>query len=421
MAIHRRTPVALLSTLVALVWSVPCSALTKLACVGDSLTSGYGLQADEAYPAVLQELLGTDAYQVGNFGVSGTTVTKSGNMPYWDTAEYQSGAEFAPNIVVLMLGTNDAKPDNWVNEADFDGDYTALVQYYRATGATVYLGLAPQVYEPGAYDISPEIYNTEVTAHIRQLATDLDAPLIDLFTALAGQQALFPDNVHPNAEGAQLMAQAVHDAVLQAQPSGSVEPGAGGRANAPSPNATASGGNGGTPNPNPNPGVDPSTDPSADPSADPSTEPSADPSTATGGAGGGAAAPMASASGLATSAAPAPSPGAGGNGAASVNPSMQGPGESQVLGPALAAPATNPAGTLVMQASPSSTAPASAGPPSAANPTANGQTEGDSNCGLSASPERSDTTLAALGALGLALTTRRRRSSLEVARQRLER
>src|SRR5262245_47466097 len=61
----------------------------NVACVGDSITAGSGLPSPstQAYPAVLGTLLGTD-YTVENFGVSGTTMLKNGDFPYWDTPRY---------------------------------------------------------------------------------------------------------------------------------------------------------------------------------------------------------------------------------------------------------------------------------------------------------------------------------------------
>jgi len=60
------------------------STPVKIACVGDSITEGSGLTspATQSYPARLQRLLGTN-YNVRNFGVSGRTLLKQGDFPYW--------------------------------------------------------------------------------------------------------------------------------------------------------------------------------------------------------------------------------------------------------------------------------------------------------------------------------------------------
>ena len=99
----------------------------RLACLGDSITRGDG--AHEAgrgshapfkkgivgrgnYPAALQALLGSEDWLVGNFGVSGRTAMPTGDA-YAATREFQSLRCFAPELAVLMLGTNDAKPVHW--------------------------------------------------------------------------------------------------------------------------------------------------------------------------------------------------------------------------------------------------------------------------------------------------------------------
>ena len=92
----------------------------RLACVGDSITYGSGLSEREvnSYPAVLQKLLG-EGYDVKNFGVSGATLLKSGDKPYWKQSEFKSATAFNPNIVVIKLGTNDTKPQNWSHKEEF--------------------------------------------------------------------------------------------------------------------------------------------------------------------------------------------------------------------------------------------------------------------------------------------------------------
>lgn len=83
----------------------------RLACVGDSITQGDGLAADDSYPSQLQALLGEE-WKVGNFGVSGRTLLKKGDHPYWTESAYQKALEFEPDVVIIMLGTNDTKEHN---------------------------------------------------------------------------------------------------------------------------------------------------------------------------------------------------------------------------------------------------------------------------------------------------------------------
>jgi acyl-CoA thioesterase-1 len=224
--------------LAALSWTRPVDA-AKIACVGDSITYGYGLDnaSTESYPAVLQTLVGA-VHTVQNFGVSGATLLKSGDKPYWNEAAFTSSDGFGPDVVVIMLGTNDAKPQNWSHKAEFPGDYQGLIDHYRELGALVYVVAPPPVYDPGAFDIPPDVVDDEVVPLVRQIATEANAPLIDVFQALSGKASNFPDTVHPDAAGARLIAQTV-DAALE-------EHGLGGAAATGGAGGTATGGAGGT-------------------------------------------------------------------------------------------------------------------------------------------------------------------------------
>src|SRR3954454_24795429 len=124
---HRVLLVAL-----ALLVSVGAAPL-KVACVGDSITEGSGLgnPAVEAYPPRLQRLLGTN-YVVTNFGVSGRTLLKKGDFPYWKELAFTNSLKSNPNIVIIQLGTNDGKPYNWVYGTNYVSDYKELIALYQA-------------------------------------------------------------------------------------------------------------------------------------------------------------------------------------------------------------------------------------------------------------------------------------------------
>jgi len=186
----------------------------KIACVGDSITYGYGLsnRTQECYPAVLQTLLGAK-HTVQNFGATGCTLLKSGDKPYWNDTNFSASNAFKPDVVVIMLGTNDAKPQNWAHKSEFESDYDSLIGNYVGLGAKVYVATPPPVIAPGAYDIAPDVLNNEVVPLIRTIAASESVPLIDVFQSLSGKASDFPDDVHPNADGAKLIAQAVATAL----------------------------------------------------------------------------------------------------------------------------------------------------------------------------------------------------------------
>ena len=83
-----------------------------VACVGDSITNGT------EYPSDLWMKLGAN-YTVGNFGVGGATVSLDSDKPYMNQTDFQSAKQFLPNIVVIMLGTNDAIPTHPIASQQF--------------------------------------------------------------------------------------------------------------------------------------------------------------------------------------------------------------------------------------------------------------------------------------------------------------
>ncbi len=192
-------------------------APVRVACIGDSITAGSGAARGKSYPAQLQELLG-DSWKVGNFGVSGRTLLKKGDYPYWSEKAYQDALGFKPDIVIIMLGTNDTKPQNWQHQADFVADYTELVKSFLALESKprVYVCRPCPVPEPGNFGINEAGVQQEIP-RIDALAKELKLGVIDMHAALEGKPQLLPDRVHPNTEGAGEMAKAAF-AVLTGQP-----------------------------------------------------------------------------------------------------------------------------------------------------------------------------------------------------------
>ena len=201
------------------------AATIKVACVGDSITEGSGLgsPATESYPAKLQRLLGTN-YLVRNFGVSGRTLLRKGDFPYWNESAYTQSRSFGPDVVIIKLGTNDSKPQNWRHGTNFTTDYEALIASYAAlpTQPRIMLVTPCPVYRTGAFDIRPAIVATNIAPATRELAAGLGLELVDLHTRLGNHGEWFPDTVHPNSRGTTVMAALFAAAITRA----AVEPSA---------------------------------------------------------------------------------------------------------------------------------------------------------------------------------------------------
>ena len=200
------------------------AAVIKVACVGDSITAGAGASlVSTRYPSVLATLLGA-GYSVGNFGHSGATLLKHGDLPYWGVSEFALSDAFAPDIVVIMLGTNDSKSQNWAFASEFPGDYRDLIDHYRALPShpLVFCCLVCPVYNAGAFGITSPVVQNGVIPLIIQAANAKAAPLIDVNTALSGAPQYFPDNVHPNDAGYAVLAQTVYGPIHPPTAAGSL-------------------------------------------------------------------------------------------------------------------------------------------------------------------------------------------------------
>jgi lysophospholipase L1-like esterase len=193
------------------------SAQIKVACVGDSITAGYGLSdpGTQSYPAQLQAILG-GGYSVGNYGNSGTTALKRSDNTYWNSWAYRNSVQSNPNIVVIMFGANDSKSWNW-NAANFDSDYRTLIAKYQGlrTHPRVYICLTTPVFVPNAFGntFDPVFMQNTVIPAIRTIAQEAGVTLIDNNTQFLNHPELFSDGVHPTTQGAGIIANIVGTAI----------------------------------------------------------------------------------------------------------------------------------------------------------------------------------------------------------------
>jgi len=182
----------------------------KVAFVGNSITQGPGRDNPNSYPLQVATLLGS-SYEVKNFGVSGRTLLKKGDYPYWNEPQFQQVKDFQPDVVVIKLGTNDSKPQNWAHKADFVKDYLDLIAEFRAhmpADGKVYV-IIPVPVTRVNFGINPEVMNNEQRLMLMEIIQKSGAELIDLYTPLMDKPELLPDGVHPNNEGLSIMAAVV--------------------------------------------------------------------------------------------------------------------------------------------------------------------------------------------------------------------
>lgn len=207
-----------LLALCILLATVCAAAKTRVACIGNSIT--YGLTIDDrehnSYPAQLQRLLGPD-YEIGNFGHSGATLLNHGHRPYMSLPEWTQAKQFKPDIAVVHLGINDTDPRDWPDHGgEFVADYLSLIDTLRQVNPQVKIYIArltPIVAKHHRFRSGTQQWRLEVTQAIENVAKASGATLIDFNAPLRDRQNLMPDGVHPNAEGAGLLAREVYQSL----------------------------------------------------------------------------------------------------------------------------------------------------------------------------------------------------------------
>ena len=212
---------AVLLAAILLVLRLACPSQTQIACVGDSITYGATIRdkSHDSYPAQLGTMLGRK-YSVKNFGASGYTLQESCDRPYTSHKRYRKSLDFKPDVVLIMLGTNDTKPYNWISTEAFQDNYRQLILSYQE------LPSRPDVILMTPASVFPENFNPakpykiragvagEAAKAVRELAKELGLPFIDIHEVTASHPEFFlQDGVHPNELGAKAIARTVYEAL----------------------------------------------------------------------------------------------------------------------------------------------------------------------------------------------------------------
>ena len=214
------------------------AAGVRVACVGDSITYGYGL-ADrdrESYPAQLQKMLDESSpgkYEVRNFGNSGRgiyldSMRGSEKRGFRWMAEHKAALAWKPDVVICNLGINDN--GEYIKEytggrkrGQFTGDYLALLGDYRKVNPKakffIWTKLSPLA-EGQRFYRSPEPFLMQ--ADLEEVAKRMNAAGIDMQEPLREKmdEIFARDKIHPNAEGARIIAETTFKAMTDKKAEG---------------------------------------------------------------------------------------------------------------------------------------------------------------------------------------------------------
>lgn len=161
---------------------------------GDSLTAGFGLPEDQAYPTLLQRKVDENgySYRVVNAGISGDTSAGGVRRIDW---MIDKNAKF----LILELGGNDALRGQPVSE--LKKNLSIIIEKAQESGIIVIL--AGMEAPP---NLGPE-YSDEFRRAFRDLARQYKLPFIPfVLDGVGGNPELNQaDGIHPNAEGEKIM------------------------------------------------------------------------------------------------------------------------------------------------------------------------------------------------------------------------
>lgn len=202
---------------------VPNGNQIKVACVGDSITYGHGINNwnKNNYPVQLGRILG-DSYCVANFGVNGSTAQDSGDKPYREQKMFDESLEFNADIIVIMLGSNDSKAENWTDVQSFKEQYASLVKSYMDNNENAKIILcspAQPFYADGEtegsvkFGINPVVF-PEICKAVEEIAVENNCAYADINAFTSENSRWFSkDGVHPDASGAKEIANYISQSI----------------------------------------------------------------------------------------------------------------------------------------------------------------------------------------------------------------
>ena len=152
-------------------------------------------------------------FEVKNFGRSGAGLWEGGAFPYTSTIEYFRAIDYDADVYVICLGTNDLVQtidDKFIKA--FKEDYKALIKSVidRTAGWVCIITIPPV---PALYAYGKDEPVRKMNQAIVEIAEEEHIEVIDLYKTFGSKPGLFSDGVHPNQEGARLIAETVYQMV----------------------------------------------------------------------------------------------------------------------------------------------------------------------------------------------------------------
>ena len=193
---------------------VPDVEPRRIACIGDSITYGAGLpdRFSQSYPAILEQMANR-RLEVGNFGVSGTTLLKNSRRAWVDTPAFAEAVAFAPDMVIIMFGINDLAHPEILDQFEQDGVALVTRFFQLPSVKRVYICTPTPLAPPKLNSAANQTIRDQLIPQIYRIADRTQAEVVDINSKFPNTQRLLPDTTHPNAAGAKLIAAEIFSAM----------------------------------------------------------------------------------------------------------------------------------------------------------------------------------------------------------------
>jgi len=194
--------------------AAPEDGVIQVGTIGDSITAGvHSSGGNHTYPGQLQIMLDQSypgKYKVTNLGACGSTMLKKSNSPYWARPQFKALNAAKWDIIIIMLGTNDAKdpgdggPDNWLHNCGgpdgttltgctFADDYKSMIDLVKTLGTTsagpkIFTAIPPPLMQARSIGANQTVINSVYPKLVPLInaANSVGTAVIDIFSAMGG-------------------------------------------------------------------------------------------------------------------------------------------------------------------------------------------------------------------------------------------
>eukprot|EP00039_Didymoeca_costata_P002909 m.63713 g.63713 ORF g.63713 m.63713 type:complete len:271 (+) comp11597_c0_seq2:87-899(+) len=210
----------------------PKDARIRVAAIGDSITRGHPLKGDNLqfnYPCTLERLLGPSKYVVFNFGAGGNTLSHpsppelNASKSFWNSSQFALAKQSSPDVVLIMLGTNDAVATIWDKVGDeYTSAYADLLNVFKSMTPvpSIYAMTSPPLYNGHFAGINQTVVNHVLPGKVAEVVTaNKLPPAVPVFDGMGGVNLTHHEwffgngsyGCHPNMAGYSALAHIVYN------------------------------------------------------------------------------------------------------------------------------------------------------------------------------------------------------------------